>query len=75
MSKTYVREKMGIGVVARLAYSETEDGDLQMRDLSHLFPWEVTKIAYARNKYLRHFQQCFIDIFQEESMRLVSRRA
>lgn len=72
--KTYVREQMGIGIIARLAYSETEDADLEIRDLSHLFPWEVTKIAYRKDKYLRRFQQRFIDIFQDESAQLVGRR-
>ena len=64
--KTYVREGLGVGIVARLAYQPSRDGDLRMRDLSHLFPWETTKIAYARGKYLRRFQQHFIDMFQAE---------
>ncbi len=66
--KTYVREGMGIGIIARLAFSEQHDGDLEMRDLSHLFPWEVTKIAYNKDKYLRAFQQNFIDAFQALSV-------
>lgn len=64
--KTYVREGLGIGIIAQLAYQSARDGDLGMRELSHLFPWETTKIAYARGKYLRKFQQEFIDIFQSE---------
>ncbi len=62
--KTYVREGLGLGIMACLAFEAGRDDDLAMRDLSHLFPWEVTKIAYAREKYLRRFQEEFINIFQ-----------
>jgi LysR family cys regulon transcriptional activator len=62
--KTYVREGMGIGIIATLAYAPGEDDDLVMRDLSGLFPWEVTKIAYQRDKYLRQFQRRFIELFR-----------
>ena len=68
--KTYVREGMGIGIIADLAYEPTLDADLGRRDLSHLFPWEVTKVAYLRDKYLQRFQRRFIDLFQEESAQL-----
>jgi len=63
--KTYVREGMGIGIIADLAYEGDTDADLEMRELSHLFPWEVTKIGYRRDKYLRAYQRRFIEIFQE----------
>ncbi|MEW8220448.1 MAG: LysR substrate-binding domain-containing protein [Candidatus Thiodiazotropha taylori] len=62
--KTYVREGMGIGIIADLAYEQDKDSDLAMKPLNHLFPWEVTKIGYRRDKYLRTFQQRFIQIFQ-----------
>jgi LysR family transcriptional regulator, cys regulon transcriptional activator len=65
--KTYVREGMGIGIISDLAYEHEKDSDLETRDLSHLFPWEVTKIGYRRDKYLRTYQQRFIEIFQEIS--------
>jgi len=71
--KTYVREGMGVGVIADLAFQPEQDADLGMRDLSHLFPWEVTKVAYVREKYVRRFQQRFMDLFQEEANRLGSR--
>jgi LysR family cys regulon transcriptional activator len=35
-----------------------------MHDLSNLFPLEVTKIAYLKGKYLRRYQQRFIELFQ-----------
>ncbi|WP_295383897.1 LysR substrate-binding domain-containing protein [uncultured Thiodictyon sp.] len=68
--KTYVREGMGIGIIADLAYEPTLDADLGRRDLSHLFPWEVTKVAYLRDKYLRRYQRRFIDLFQEASAQM-----
>jgi LysR family transcriptional regulator, cys regulon transcriptional activator len=62
--KTYVREGFGIGIIASLAYSATTDNDLQIRNLSRLFPWEVTRIAYNREKYLRRYEQRFIELMQ-----------
>jgi LysR family cys regulon transcriptional activator len=68
--KTYVREGMGIGIIADMAYEPDADADLGRRDLAHLFPWEVTKIAYPKDKYLRSFQQRFIEVFQAETASL-----
>ena len=62
--KTYVRERMGVGIIASLAYTPTQDRDLERRDLSRLFPWEITKISYQKDKYLRRDQQYFIELFQ-----------
>ncbi len=62
--KTYVREKMGVGIIASLAYSEEFDTDLGRRDLSRLFPWETTRVAYKSDKYLRRYQEKFIDLLQ-----------
>ncbi|GAG81049.1 unnamed protein product, partial [marine sediment metagenome] len=49
---------------ASLAYIPKQDHDLVMHDLSNLFPLEVTKIAYLKGKYLRRYQQRFIELFQ-----------
>lgn len=73
--KTYVRAGMGIGIIADLAFQPELDGDLQRRDLSHLFPWEVTRIAYPKNKYVRRFQQRFIDLFQQRADQIGRGRA
>ena len=62
--KTYVREGFGIGIIASLAYSSSADSDLQIRDLSRLFPWEVTRIAYNKEKYLRRYERRFIKLMQ-----------
>jgi len=63
--KTYVREGMGVGIIAAMAYTPRQDKDLELRDLSHLFPWEITKLAYLKGKYLRHYQQRFIELFRD----------
>lgn len=60
--KTYVQEKMGIGIIASMALDDIQDNDLVSRDLSHLFPWEVTRIAYLNDKFLRQYEQKFIDL-------------
>jgi len=63
--KTYVREGLGVGIIASMAYTSEQDSDLLLKDLSHIFPWEITKIAYLKDKYLRGYQQHFIDLFQK----------
>jgi LysR family transcriptional regulator, cys regulon transcriptional activator len=63
--KTYVREGMGVGLIASMAYSPQQDRDLEMRDLSHMLPWETTWVAYHKDKYLRRYQQQFIDLLDE----------
>jgi len=61
--RTYVLEEMGIGIIASMALDEADNGITRNRDVSHLFPWEVTRIAYLNDKYLRHYEQTFIDLF------------
>lgn len=63
--KTYVREGMGIGLVASMAYSAEHDDDLEARDLSHMLPWETTWVAFHKDKYLRRYQQKFVDLLEE----------
>lgn len=62
--KTYVRNGMGVGVIASMTYLDKKDKDLERRDIGHLFPKEITKIAYRKDKYLRKHQQRFIELFQ-----------
>jgi LysR family cys regulon transcriptional activator len=61
--RTYVLEKMGIGIIASMALDNVDNGITRNRDVSHLFPWEVTRIAYLNDKYLRHYEKTFIDLF------------
>ncbi len=63
--KAYVREGFGVGIIASMAYLKGSDIDLGIRDLSRLFPWEATRIAYNRDKFLRRYEQRFIALMQE----------
>jgi len=58
--KTYVRLGLGVGIVAELAVQEPADAvDLVWRPLGHLFGPNVTRIAFKRGAYLRHFVLAF----------------
>lgn len=61
--KTYVLDGMGIGVIANMAFIDKIDTGLSKKDLSHLFPWETTRIAYLKDKIIRHYQKTFINLF------------
>ena len=61
--KTYVQEEMGVGIIASMALHDREDENFISRDVSHLFPWEISRIAYINDKFLRQYQQKFIDLF------------
>jgi DNA-binding transcriptional LysR family regulator len=61
--KTYVLEEMGIGIIASMALDDTDCAVTSSRDVSHLFPWEITRIAYLNDKYLRYYEQKFIELF------------
>ena len=60
--KTYVKEEMGVGIIASMALDNLESDELVSRDVSHLFPWEVTRIAYLNDKFLRQYEKKFIDL-------------
>ena len=62
------------GPAQTYAYDPHLDTDLGRRDLSHLFPWEVTRMAQARSKYPRTFQRAFMELFQQEAATLVRER-
>ena len=63
--KTYVLDGLGTGIIASMAFNENIDKSLRFKDLSDLFPWEITRIAYLKNKYIHHHQQTFVDLFLE----------
>jgi LysR family cys regulon transcriptional activator len=60
--RIYVQEAMGIGIIASMALGDVDNETTRSRDVSHLFPWEITRIAYLNDKYLRHYEQKFIDL-------------
>lgn len=61
--KTYVRLKLGIGIIASMAYEPQLDSDLCAIDASHLFQPSTTKIGIRKNSYLRGFVYSFIELF------------
>jgi len=63
--KAYVLDGLGIGIIANMSFEAKVDTGLKQIDLSHLFPWETTRIAYLKNKYIRRYQQTFIDLFMQ----------
>ena len=61
--KTYVREGLGIGIIAAMAYDVRTDGDLHAIDASHLFSSNVTRLAIRRGIELRSYVYDFIELF------------
>ena len=62
---SYVRLGFGPGIIAKMAYSHIHDNDLTLRDLSHLFPHSTTRVAWAKNKYLRAYHTDLVDLMLE----------
>ncbi|MEQ1775394.1 MAG: CysB family HTH-type transcriptional regulator [Burkholderiales bacterium] len=61
--KTYVREGLGIGIIAAMAFDERTDNDLRAIDASHLFASNVTRLAMRRGVELRSYCYEFIELF------------
>jgi len=64
--KTYVRQGMGIGIIAGVAFDAERDFDLVALDGSRLFPERVTKLAYRKGAYLRGYVKDFIAILSDQ---------
>lgn len=64
--KTYVRLGLGVGIVTELAVREdlpaSSGGDLAWRPVGHLFGANVTRVAFKRGAYLRHFVHAFAEL-------------
>ena len=60
--KKYVREGLGVGVIANLAIDGTEDADLKVRDGSHLFPAHTTWAGFRRGVLLRGYMYDFLQM-------------
>lgn len=61
--KTYVRNGLGIGICASMAYEKRRDLDLVMLDAGHLFDSSVTSLAIRKNSVLREYVYEFIRLF------------
>lgn len=64
--KTYVRQQLGIGIIAGVAFDHERDHDLVALDGSYLFPERVAKLAYRKGAYLRGYVKDFISILSEQ---------
>jgi len=61
--KTYVRLGLGVGIVAELAVrDDPPGGDLVSRPLGYLFGPNLTRLAFKRGAYLRHFVHAFAEL-------------
>jgi LysR family cys regulon transcriptional activator len=60
--KTYVKVGMGVGIVTEIAVrDDPPGGELVSRPLGHLFGTNVTRVAFKRGAYLRHFVYAFAE--------------
>lgn len=61
--KTYVRNGLGIGIVARMAYDTQQDQDLVVLDAGNLFDSSVSSLAIRKNSVIREYVYEFIQLF------------
>jgi LysR family cys regulon transcriptional activator len=61
--KTYVRLGLGVGIVAHMALSPTEDADLIPVDATGLFPRHTTWIGFRRGLLIRRYMYDFLQLF------------
>jgi LysR family transcriptional regulator, cys regulon transcriptional activator len=60
--KTYVSLGLGVGLLASMAFNSERDTNLEMLDVSHLFPESTTFLGLRRDAFLRDFVYDFIQI-------------
>ncbi|MDO4637530.1 MAG: CysB family HTH-type transcriptional regulator [Lautropia sp.] len=73
--KTYVELGLGIGIIASIAYDEERDTQLHAIDAGHLFPVNVTRLAFRRGTFLRSYVYDFIETFASPLTRDVVEQA
>ena len=61
--KAYVRNGLGVGIIADLAYKPQQDSDLVMRPADDLFPSCTTWLGFKKDKYLNTWMMEFINLF------------
>jgi LysR family cys regulon transcriptional activator len=72
--KKYVREGLGVGILANVAIDGEEDADLRIRDGAHLFPVHTTWVGFRRGVLLRGFMYEFLQMLAPHlDARLVQR--
>ena len=74
--KTYVKLGLGVGIVAEMAVrDEPADGELVARPAGYLFGPNVSRVAFRRGAYLRHFVYTFAELLSERLNRALIQRA
>ncbi len=73
--KTYVRLGLGVGIVAEMAMREDSGGELVAHPAGHLFGSNVTRVAFKRGAYLRHYVYAFAELLSERLPRALIERA
>ena len=74
--KTYVRIGLGVGIVTELAMrTEPPEPDLVWRPLGHLFGANMTRVAFKRSAYLRHFVLAFAEMLSPHLSATLIQRA
>ena len=73
--KTYVRMGLGLGIVAETAVGDDPPGgELVARPVGYLFGSNVTRVAFKRGAYLRHFVYAFAELLSDRlSAKLIQR--
>lgn len=61
--KSYVILGLGVGIISSRAFREGKEDGLVALDCSHLFPAQITRLAYKRGAYLRGYTVEFIRLF------------
>ena len=74
--KTYVRLGLGVGIVAEMAMrDDPPDSGLVSIPVGHLFGRNVTRVAFRRGAYLRHFVFSFAELLSDRLTRALIERA
>jgi LysR family cys regulon transcriptional activator len=74
--KTYVKLGLGVGIVAEMAMrDEPADGGLVARPAGQLFGRNITRVAFRRGAYLRHFVYTFAELLSDRLTRALIERA
>jgi LysR family cys regulon transcriptional activator len=78
--KTYVRLGLGVGIVAEMAMradaaDQGADTGLVVRPAGHLFGRNVSRVAFRRGAYVRHFVYTFAELLSDRLTRALIERA
>ena len=73
--KTYVELRLGVGIMAKMAFDPRRDRHLRAIDASHLFPSSTTRLGIKRGAYLRRFAYDFIELFAPQLSRELVEKA